>query len=75
MSYEMVLERMKKVPEVALDEIYSYIEAVCDRYESTANSVEDGLAFIKKYAGSIDREINCKAELMEALDEKYGNID
>lgn len=75
MSYEMVMERMKTIPAAALDEIYSYIEAVCNRYDSAPHSVDEGLAFIKKYAGKIDREIDDKAELMEALDEKYGNLD
>ena len=75
MSYEMVMERMKTIPEAALDEIYLYIEAVCRRYDSASHSVDEGLAFIKKYAGRIDRDIGCKTELMEALDEKYGNLD
>ena len=75
MSYEMVIERMKTIPAAALAEIYSYIEAVCDRYDSDQHNVDEGLAFIQKYAGKIDRDIDCKAELMEALDEKYGNLD
>ena len=75
MSYEMVVERMKTVPEAALDEIYTYIEAVCDKYNVPVHNEEYGLAFIKKYAGRIDRDIDYKKELAEARDEKYGTAD
>jgi len=71
MSYEMVLERIKTAPEPALEEIYAYADAVCKKYEQRAH-IADGLAFIEKYAGKINREIDCKKELFEALDAKYG---
>jgi hypothetical protein len=75
MSYETVLDRMKTVPAVTLDEIFAYIEAVCEKYESRKANAEAGFAFLKKYTGRIDREIDCKAELMKSLDERYENID
>ena len=73
MSYEMVMERIKAAPVSALEEIYAYADAVCRKYEKTP-SVEDGLAFIEKYAGKITRDIDCKAEKESALDEKYGTV-
>ena len=51
MSYETVLDRMKTVPAVALDEIFAYIEAVCEKYESRKANAEAGLAFLKKIRG------------------------
>lgn len=75
MSYESVIDRIKTIPAVALDEIFAYIEAVCDKYEMQKADARAGLAFLEKYAGRIDREIDCKAELMKSLDERYENID
>ncbi len=74
MLYETVVERMKTVPPMALEEIYSYIESVCNKYSMATTNAAEGLAFIKKYSGKIDRDIDCKAELLQTLDEKYENI-
>lgn len=39
--------------------------------EKEQGSINEGLALLKKFTGCIDREIDEKKELLEALDEKY----
>lgn len=38
-------------------------------------SRKEALHIFHKYAGSLTRDVNIKAELMEALDERYENIN
>ncbi len=58
--------------EILFNKISSLIFA---KKKSRNSEIEAGLAFFDSIKGSIDREIDAKAELTAALDEKYAYTD
>lgn len=56
MSYEMIAERLRDVPETALVEIWHYIEFICSKYAEPSNSLEKDTAFIDEMAGLFSAE-------------------
>ena len=58
--------------EILSDKISNLISQKKKTYDS---EVEKGLAFFDSIKGSVNREINEKAELAEALNEKYACIN
>lgn len=50
--------------------IITVLDASLPPSEKEQGSINEGLALLKKFTGCIDREIDEKKELLEALDEK-----
>ncbi len=76
MSYETVVEQVKSAPEECLDEISVVIKRIVNRHERQQNpSVEAGLKWLNRFAGSVPQNISLEQARDEYLKEKYGDSD
>jgi len=44
------------------------------REEKDAAEIEEGYQILSQFRGTLKRDVDCKKERLEALDEKYGHI-
>ncbi|GHU05964.1 hypothetical protein FACS1894158_10680 [Betaproteobacteria bacterium] len=83
---EQLLKSISVLPEAILYEVYEYVLFKTNRIsrpappdfiaeqanDFDASEAATAFKFLKKYKGSITREIDCKKEKLEYLDERYG---
>ena len=73
MSYEMIAERLRDVPETALVEIWHYIEFICSKYSVPTDSCKKDTSFIDAMGGLLSHDE--AEELKQNRHLKFQEID
>lgn len=59
-----------------IDYVIEYLEkSTSQKNEKDLERISRGLDFINKYAGSVNRDIDYKKELLESMDARYARAD
>lgn len=73
MSYEMIAERLREVPDSALVEIWHYIEFICSKYAVPTDPCKKDTSFIDAMGGLLSHDE--AEELRQNRHLKFQEID